>query len=51
MLDLATQALAQNKLTVGRWRELLKLEATGDWRLLLRERHIEPESEHYLGLA
>jgi Zn-dependent peptidase ImmA (M78 family) len=48
LLDLATQALDQGRLTVGRWRELLGLDAMSDWRLLLQERHIEIDTEHYL---
>lgn len=41
VLDLATAALAADAITVGRWRELLKLSVHGDWQLLLAERHIE----------
>lgn len=51
LLDLATQALAQRKLTVGRWRELLGLDATTDWRLLLEERHIDLETEHHVHVS
>jgi Zn-dependent peptidase ImmA (M78 family)/transcriptional regulator with XRE-family HTH domain len=51
LLDLATQALAQGKLTVGRWRELLGLGGASDWRLLLQERHIDIDFEHYLHAA
>ena len=41
VLDLATQALALGKISVGRWRELVGLELNGDWRMLLAERHVE----------
>jgi predicted HTH domain antitoxin len=51
LLDLAIQALVQGKITVGRWRELLKLEASTDWRLILEERHIELDAEYYLNVG
>lgn len=41
VLDLATQALALGRISVGRWRELVGLGAHGEWRLLLAERHVE----------
>ncbi len=41
VLDLATQALALGKISVGRWRELVGLGLHGEWRMLLTERHVE----------
>lgn len=41
VLDLATQALAQQRISVGRWRELVGLGLNTDWQLLLAERHVE----------
>ncbi len=41
VLDLATQALALEKISVGRWRELVGLGLHGEWRMLLAERHVE----------
>jgi hypothetical protein len=40
--------LTQERISVARWRELLRLEPLSDWRLLLAERHVEPDTEHYL---
>lgn len=51
LLDLATQALAEGKISVARWRELLILPATSDWKLILAERHVAPDSEHYVAQA
>lgn len=45
VLDLATQALAQGRISVGRWRELLGLGSNTDWQLLLAERHFESEED------
>lgn len=41
VLDLATQALAAGRISVGRWRELIGLDIHSDWSLLLAERHVE----------
>jgi Zn-dependent peptidase ImmA (M78 family) len=41
VLDLATQALAQGRISVGRWRELLGLKLSSEWELLLAERYVE----------
>jgi hypothetical protein len=41
VLDLATQALAQGRISVGRWRELVGLGLNAEWQLLLAERHVE----------
>lgn len=41
VLDLATQALALGRISVGRWRELLGLGLHAEWRLLLAERQVE----------
>jgi len=41
VLDLATQALAQRRISVGRWRELVGLGLNTEWQLLLAERHVE----------
>ena len=41
VLDLATQALAMGRISVGRWRELVGLGLHGEWRMLLDERHVE----------
>jgi Zn-dependent peptidase ImmA (M78 family) len=41
VLDLATQALAQRRISEGRWRELIGLGLGTDWRQLLTERIVE----------
>jgi hypothetical protein len=40
VLDLATQALAQQKISVGRWREIVDVPLHADWPLILAERHV-----------
>lgn len=47
LLDVANIALVQKKITTGRWRELLGLSATSNWRLILEERDIVLDDEHY----
>jgi len=46
VLDLATQALSQRKISVARWRELVGLPLVSNWQLLLSQRSVEvyPES-------
>lgn len=41
VLDLATEALSKGAISVGRWRELLRLDVHGQGHLLLAERHVE----------
>nr|WP_274622286.1 ImmA/IrrE family metallo-endopeptidase [Myxococcus fulvus] len=48
LLDIANIALAQKRITTGRWRELLGLSATSNWRLILEERDIVLDDEHYV---
>jgi Zn-dependent peptidase ImmA (M78 family) len=45
VLDLATQALAQGKISVARWRELIGLPLMGKWRLILNQRSVEVPPE------
>jgi Zn-dependent peptidase ImmA (M78 family) len=41
VLDLATQALALGRISVGRWRELVGFGLRDEWQMLLAERHVE----------
>ncbi len=51
VLDLATQALERQTISVARWREVLRLGPFGDWRLILEERHVTLDAEHRLAAA
>lgn len=46
LLELATLALERGAISVGRWRELLALRASDDWRAILDEHRVNFDVEH-----
>jgi len=51
LLDLATRAFANEQISAARLRELLSLPITSNWKLLLTERHVAPDTEHHVDWA
>jgi hypothetical protein len=49
LLDLATDALEEGRISYGRWRELLQLTNDAEARALLEERRVAAPQELYLG--
>jgi hypothetical protein len=46
ILDLATIALDQGEISVARWRTLVRLDQSHDWRRVLSEREVSVDVEH-----
>jgi hypothetical protein len=46
ILELASLALERGDITVGRWREVLDLSRSAEWRQLLDEQQVSHDVEH-----